>query len=173
MKYAWTTSRCSAGSFGFQGMLLDAEEASKLRIAPNWLPVSSAFYTAGETRSWHYSSKVSPCETLKSRATHYHKYSITPLTPVVLKAACSTDSMACVDRKMHSCHELMNRASGKVNVHSLCCHLPLWRQEPADKGTLLNRENNNNNTWIRVSCSFSLLNFWLQKQTPLQPFTLN
>lgn len=64
MKYALATNRQLVGSFGFQGMLLDIEEASKLCVAPNWLTVSSAFYSAAKTQSWHYSPEVSEFEIL-------------------------------------------------------------------------------------------------------------
>lgn len=86
MKYAWATSRRAAGSFGFQGMLLDTEEASKLCIAPNWLPVSPVFYTAAKKLSHGITAqKFQTVKLLKSRTTHNLKHSFTLLTLVVLK----------------------------------------------------------------------------------------
>lgn len=162
MKYAWATSRRSVGSFGFQGMLLDTEEASKLCAAPNWLPVSSAFSTAAKTQSWPKSFRLwnSDSESCAWSQMFLHLFrSLETLTKATL-IAIPHPYPPCADSKMHSCPKLMNGPLRKTNIHNLCCHLLLlWWKLSQQTSQPLTTKN-------KVSCSFSQRGVWLQKKQP-------
>lgn len=169
MKYAWVSSRRSAGIFGLQGMLLDTEEASKLCIAPNWLPVSSAFYSAAAKTSIMASQ-------LKSFRL-WNKSCTSPQTFLQPFNPCGSEGWFSSDADPTPPTVLTGRCipvtswwmepSRKVNIRRSCCRFPLWRGKP----TLSRRtkpafkdEKRNQHLEYSVSCSFSQRGVWQQEK---------
>lgn len=92
--------------------------------------VSSVLHCSKKTQSWHHSSEVSDCETPEIKNYTQPQTFLYPFNPCGSEAWLKQHWFnPCVDRKMHSCRELMNGPSSKANIHGLFCHLPLrwWK----------------------------------------------